>query len=490
MLNSVGKENSSRENSGRNTNRRDFLKSAASGAAVLALSPSLATKSFASTSKSNGSIPTGYAYNPNFALFGYNGGDVPERVKWIDYKINQSGLAEQLEKVTPLSDPLQYIKKLHTAGHVSGIQSSVKQEDFLYSQGEIAEIAVSHVLGAVKDVCDGKLKNAFCNIRPPGHHAVNTVYTQGYCDYGNVVLAAEYALTQEKINKVLIIDWDYHQGNGTHSLICGNKNILFFETFSPYMYTTACDDLHAISPDDDVTEGSDRINVLMPRGSNNDLFIRVFEEKLVAAAEQFKPDMILISSGFDLKGFDSHGSHSVTSRGISQLTRIVMDIADSYSEGRIVSMLEGGYADSFSSESCLSTGDYTFYGLSECAQAHIATLSTGDVQAESDFYRRVDKYLCSPVGIYSQIFNKGSEQLRILNDRLYWDRGERQVISVNVYNLQGEVTGRLKTNGDFAQGLELRGLTGSQGASGRIRGPYIIKALFADGEMGTIAWRP
>jgi hypothetical protein len=207
----------------------------------------------------------------------------------------------------------------------------------------------------------------------------------GYCCYANIVCAAKYAREKHAIQRILIIDWDFHQGNGTHGHICGDNDILFFETYNPPMYTTLCNDYIVTGPDYAFPDDARRINVQMPSGSTNDDFVRVFESKLVPAAERFRPELVLISCGFDLKKWDSHGSFLVTANGVSRLTRIVKQIADTHAGGRLVSMLEGGYVDSPRDATVSGTGE-TFSGLSQCAENHVRTLMTGEEQPETPFY--------------------------------------------------------------------------------------------------------
>lgn len=333
-------------------------------------------------------LRTGLAYHPNFGKFSNNFYETEERVQWIHQRLTDSGAMDDLVPITPWPDPMSAIRTLHTQPHIDLINSFPHPEPYTKSAGEMASEAVAYVLGAVKAVCEGSVKNAFCPVRPPGHHVQNDGVL-GYCFYANVVLAARFARQEFNIKRILIIDWDFHQGNGTHGFICGDKDILFFETFNPQMYTTHCDDFHPIQPFypyyGAVPEAFDRINVRMPCGSTNYDFIKVFEDKLVPAAERFKPQLILISCGLDLKRYDTHGCFEVTSAGVSRLTEIVCRIAETYAEGRIISMLEGGYADNFH-DPAIPGGKRTFSGLAQCAENHVKTLMTGKRQPETSFY--------------------------------------------------------------------------------------------------------
>lgn len=336
------------------------------------------------------SLKTGYAFDNDFASFENNSAETYLRAEWINSRLDVTGVRADLKLISPYPDPMEYIKKLHTQSHISIIDSIPSYGDFTITIGEAARLAVGHVLGAVKAVCDGTVRNAFCCIRPPGHHVQNSG-EMGYCCYANIVLAAKFAREKYNIKKILIIDWDYHQGNGTHGFICGDDDILFFETYNPPMYTTTCDDYIITGPDYSFSNDARRINVRMPHESKNNDFVKIFESKLVPAAERFKPELVLISCGFDLKKYDSHGSFYVTAKGISRLTRIVRQIADTYAGGKLVSMLEGGYVDSVRDTS-IKGEEPTFSGLSQCAENHVKTLITGDEYPETPFFSKVSLF--------------------------------------------------------------------------------------------------
>ncbi len=344
---------------------------------------------------------TGYACSPRFTEFYQNSFEVPERVNWINKRIEESGLINSVSVIEPHSDPMSWIEKVHTREHIEGIQARYNNPyngDYTEPMADAAELAVGHVLGAVDQVCTGKLKNAFCAVRPPGHHVVNHGFSAGYCVYANVVLAAYFAMQQHGIERVMIIDWDFHHGNSTEDFVCDNGSndlfptgsVQFFETFGSIVYYSGCP-----STPDIGTRSSDKTNttnVYMGRvyspdegyGITNQEFERAFDEVMVPIADKFKPQLVLVSSGFDLKANDTHGYCQVTGRGVSSLTRKVMQIADQYADGKLVSMLEGGYADA-GTEYTLE--EQTFHGLTCCAESHLATLSDGQLQPECDYYK-------------------------------------------------------------------------------------------------------
>ena len=361
--------------------RRDFILSSG------AICASAMTNYAFGQQKPFSSSKTGYAYDDSFSSFWNNSAETYLRAEWINARLKSSGVRDDLTLIQPYHNPMKYIEKIHTKEHIEMIERIPPWGGFTLTIGEAAKTAAGHALGAVKAVCDGTVRNAFCCIRPPGHHVQNSGEL-GYCCYANVVLAAKYARSEHNIGRILIIDWDFHQGNGTHGFICGDNDILFFETYNPPMYTTTCDDFNITGPDHSYSDDARRINIQMPSGSTNNDFVRIFESKLVPAAERFKPELVLVSCGFDLKKFDSHGTFEVTSNGISRLTRILRQIADTYANGRLVSMLEGGYVDTFRDKSIKGTAP-TFSGLSQCAENHVKTLMTGDEHKETPYYSSI-----------------------------------------------------------------------------------------------------
>jgi acetoin utilization deacetylase AcuC-like enzyme len=203
----------------------------------------------------------------------------------------------------------------------------------------------------------GKAKNAFCAIRPPGHHASRD-RGMGYCLFNNVAIAARYLQKKHKIEKVLIIDWDVHHGNGTQDIFFEDGSVFFFSThqWPWYPWTGSAEETGSGKG-----EGT-TLNVPLPAGSGDKDLIAAFENKLRPAARAFKPDAILISAGFDSRTGDPLGRFRVTDAGYQRLTQILLEIAQENAEGRLISSLEGGYS---------------LEGLSKAVPAHIVTLMKG-----------------------------------------------------------------------------------------------------------------
>ncbi|WP_199221113.1 histone deacetylase family protein [Coraliomargarita sinensis] len=255
----------------------------------------------------------------------------PERLRAIHRRLKQSNLDKALVSVTPSIEPLPYIRRVHSEAHIEAA-SRQAQDD------AICRLAVSGALSGVDAVCSGRLTNAFCAIRPPGHHAANNGEF-GFCFYNNVAIAARYAQRQHKLKKVLIVDWDYHHGDGTEWAFYDDPSVLVFSTHALYAFPGS-------GAADKTGRGAGEgynINVPLPRGATDTDITRAFRERLIPAADEFQPDLVLISAGFDARENDLLGDFNITDEGFAKLTELVMGIAKRYANSRIVSILEGGY---------------------------------------------------------------------------------------------------------------------------------------------------
>ncbi len=257
----------------------------------------------------------------------------PERLEAIIQQITESALLGQHTRFDMLDDIEQQLELIHTKEHIAALKKSNS-----LSHDVVCRV-VSDVLSATKAVCAGKLDNAFCATRPPGHHAENTGRVEGFCLYNSIAIAARYAQKQPGIEKVLIIDWDYHHGNGTESAFYDDPSVLFFSTHDWYAYPGTGDPSKRGSGNG---EGYN-INVHLPCGTDDEMIVSAFKTKLLPAVKRFKPDLILISAGFDSRIDDLLGCFEVSDDGFIQLTKMSMALANEYCDGRVVSILEGGY---------------------------------------------------------------------------------------------------------------------------------------------------
>ncbi len=273
----------------------------------------------------------------------------PGRYHAIKQVFTEQDLISQLIRIEPLRDIDHLLELNHTKEHIQSIKNTS-----LDTHNNVS-LATGGVLAAVDQVCLGKLKNAFCASRPPGHHARNTGREEGFCYYNHVAIAARYAQQKYKLKKVLIVDWDYHHGDGTEQSFYTDPDVLFFSTHDYFAYPGTGDPNKKGAG---AGEGLN-INVHLECGSGDAEFIQAFEQKLLPVADQFKPDLILISCGFDSRENDLLGCFNVTNDGYKQLTKMVTTIADKHCQSKLISVLEGGY---------------NLRGIAEAAAAHVKVL--------------------------------------------------------------------------------------------------------------------
>jgi acetoin utilization deacetylase AcuC-like enzyme len=220
--------------------------------------------------------------------------------------------------------------------------------------GRAARLAAGAALGAVDAVFAGKAQNAFCLVRPPGHHA-SSARGMGFCVFNTVAIAARYAQQRHNADRVLIVDWDVHHGNGTQDIFYRDGSVLFFSTHqSPWYPGTGA----SSETGDGLGEGK-TLNCPFPAGTGSNKIFAAFREILLPAAEAFRPDLLLISSGFDSRVGDPLGQFLLTDDDFAYLTGMLTEFAAKHCGGRVVSVLEGGYS---------------LEGLALATEAHIRAL--------------------------------------------------------------------------------------------------------------------
>jgi len=199
--------------------------------------------------------------------------------------------------------------------------------------------ATGGALNAVDAVLNSQAKNAFCIVRPPGHHAT-AIRGMGFCLFDSIAIAARYAQKKYGVERVLIADWDVHHGNGTQDIFYSDGTVFFFSTHQHPWYpgTGAANESGA-----GAGQGT-TLNCPFPAGSGRKEILGAFQEKLLPAAEAFQPGLVLISAGFDSRIGDPLGNFMLTDADFADLTKVMREIADKHAGGRLVSILEGGYS--------------------------------------------------------------------------------------------------------------------------------------------------
>jgi acetoin utilization deacetylase AcuC-like enzyme len=285
----------------------------------------------------------------------------PDRLSSVNEQMRTSGLLETLRVLEAPLAAAEDLKRVHRANYVDLIFDNAPTEGYVQLDPDTAMnphslAAARRAAGAgilaVDEVMGGHAANAFCAVRPCGHHATQ-VRSMGFCIFNNIGVAAAYALEKKGVERVAVIDFDVHHGNGTEDMFSPphwHKRVLmasFFQhPFYPYSGTG--------SP------APNMVNVPLAAGSGGAAAKKAIETQWLPALEQFEPQIIFISAGFDAHKEDLLGGMALVEADYAWMTRELMDVAARHSEGRIVSMLEGGY---------------NLAALGRSAVAHVRTLA-------------------------------------------------------------------------------------------------------------------
>jgi acetoin utilization deacetylase AcuC-like enzyme len=304
-------------------------------------------------------------YDPVFRehLVGRDHPERPERLDAVMNALGRAGLTERLVPVPSRTATDDELLLCHTPEYLSAARRDVASgrpylstgdTDITPNSWDVAARAAGGVMNAVDAVFAGRADNAFCAVRPPGHHATAS-RGMGFCLLNNVALAARYAQKTYGIGRVMIVDWDVHHGNGTQEIFYQDGSVFFFSSHQWPLYPGTG---RADETGERGGEGA-TMNFPFPAGSGRREVLGAVENSLVPAGERFKPELVLISAGFDSRIGDLLGSFTLTDVDFADLTRAVMGIAARHAGGRVVSLLEGGYS---------------LDGLGSAAAAHVAAL--------------------------------------------------------------------------------------------------------------------
>ena len=290
----------------------------------------------------------------------------PARIEAVLNELQSQGLRDRLQEITPNSVDEESLLRVHSADYLKTAQADIESGAFQLSTGDtavcpaswdVAKMAAGGLVSAVDAVMSQVVDNAFCATRPPGHHACPGK-GMGFCVFSNVAVAARYAQQKHGVGKVAIVDWDVHHGNGTQDVFYDDDSVLFFSTHqSPWYPGTGDADETGTGRGLGTTK-----NVPMVAGAGKDEVIAAFSDYLIPMCEKFRPELILISAGFDSRRNDPLGGFTLDDDDFAELTRLVMSIAQQYAGGRIVSALEGGYS---------------LEGVAKASSAHVAALLAG-----------------------------------------------------------------------------------------------------------------
>jgi len=268
------------------------------------------------------------------------------RLEVVYKMLEDEDMKGKLGVLSPRPATQQELELNHSLNYISQVASTAGRSFSMLDPDtttsakswEAARMAAGGVLVAIDKVMEGEVKNAFALVRPPGHHAERSK-GMGFCLFNNIAIGAHYARQKYPLDRILIVDWDLHHGNGTQNAFYEDPQILYFSTHQyPYYPGSGSVD------EDGRGEGKGfTINVPLPGGQGDQDFAGIYQEILKPIASEFKPQLILVSAGYDIYFQDPLGAMKVTPEGFASLTSLIMDIAQSHCQGRLVITLEGGY---------------------------------------------------------------------------------------------------------------------------------------------------
>ena len=237
----------------------------------------------------------------------------------------------------------ELLENTHNKDYISFVEKSFPEKGLSFLDGdtiispgskEATADAVGSIITAIDGVQNKEFHNAFCAVRPPGHHAERNK-AMGFCIYNNVAVGAHYLLEKYKFNKVAIIDFDVHHGNGTQDIFYDNEKVLYISTHQyPYYPGTGTEK--------EKGKYNNIFNIPLPAGTTSEEYLNAYEFVLKKIKE-FKPKFILLSAGFDAHKDDPLAQFQLTSKDFYNLTKRTLNLAKLYCEGKVVSILEGGY---------------------------------------------------------------------------------------------------------------------------------------------------
>lgn len=285
-----------------------------------------------------------------------------DRIRAVEQALEEERFTA-LQRVEAPEGTLAQILLCHPAAYTDAIVAAAPQDglvqidaDTIMSPGTLA--AVLHGVGgavhAVDEVMTGRATNAFSAMRPPGHHA-ETDRAMGFCFFNNAAIAARHAQRVHGAERVAIVDWDVHHGNGTQEIFWGDASVLYASTHEMPLYPGTG------APSERGEHGT-IVNAPLRAGDGTDAFRDAFESAILPRLEAFQPDLVIISAGFDAHWRDPLANLNLKEPDFAWATQKLMGIADRHAGGRLVSILEGGY---------------DLEGLSKSTAAHVTALMRG-----------------------------------------------------------------------------------------------------------------
>jgi acetoin utilization deacetylase AcuC-like enzyme len=292
-------------------------------------------------------MSAGYVYDPVYLK--HDTGqhvEVAARLEAIISHLEKTGLKEHLTLIKPRQATIEELSLVHQREYIKEVEETAQRgggwldPDTVMSSDsyEAALYAAGGLIRAVEAVMGGEINSAFALVRPPGHHATYR-NGKGFCLFNNIAIATKYALDKYKLERILIVDFDVHHGNGTQDTFYDNPQVMYISTHQYPFYPGS----GAI----DETGGGDakgtNINIPLPAGCGDEEYLKAYEQIIVPLARRFNPQLILVSAGYDPHWADPLASMEVSTSGFGQMAGTIKSLADEFCGGRLAITLEGGY---------------------------------------------------------------------------------------------------------------------------------------------------
>lgn len=291
----------------------------------------------------------GFIYSDKYLLHAppFYHSENPERLSAIINSINtNSDLKRRIQFLEPRSASQEEIRLVHTEKHFNYVKNSIQAGKQVLDSGDtyanehsldVALLAAGGVLTAVDSVMTEKFSQIFCAVRPPGHHAESN-RVMGFCFFNNIAIGAQYAIEKHKLERVAIVDWDVHHGNGTQEIFYNSSEVLFISLHQHPLYPGT-----GMSSEIGIGEGKGfTMNFPLPPRTDGKIYLSIFNEKILQRLIDFNPQLLMISAGFDAHRDDPLSDMNLVENDYFQMTKLLKRFADEIGIP-IVSVLEGGY---------------------------------------------------------------------------------------------------------------------------------------------------
>ena len=294
---------------------------------------------------------TGYVYDERYLRHdpGSWHPERPDRLRAIHKNLKESGILELLVRIPPYPAPLQWVERLHDPDYIRRFQEACSRGKSIFEvpdcgicpeSYDIALLAAGGVMAAVDGVMKGEVDNAFCAVRPPGHHAERN-RALGFCFFNNAALAAVYLLENYGLERVAIVDWDVHHGNGTQHLLEYEARVFYLSLHESPEYCYP-----GTGRREEIGKGPGKgftLNLPFPPQSSDDDYLTALHDEALPRLREFAPQFLLISAGFDAHQKDPLAHINLSRNAYRQMGQALLDLALETGNGRLITVLEGGY---------------------------------------------------------------------------------------------------------------------------------------------------